>query len=132
MAGAPRAVVTGDLARFTPDGRLRLIGRTADLLNVGGRKVAAVAVEEALRGLSGVADAAVVGVPDPMRGDRTVAFLVTDRWPIELGCLPGRLRPRELRRVERLPHNGRGKLDRAELRRSAVEPARFESGSGTE
>ncbi|MEM6794033.1 MAG: hypothetical protein AAF725_08610, partial [Acidobacteriota bacterium] len=90
--------------------------RSADLLNIGGRRVSAAEVERALRALDGVREAAVVGVADAMRGDRTVAFLVTDRWPIALRAMPNRWRPREVRRLESLPHNARGKLDRHRLR----------------
>ena len=111
-----RRVRTGDTAEWTPDGRLRLTGRSADVLNIGGRKIAAAEVEHALRALAGVRDAAVVGVEDPVRGDRTVAFLVADEWPVETSGVPPRLAPRELRRVESLPYTVRGKLDRQALR----------------
>lgn len=126
----PREVVTGDAGEWTPEGRLRLTGRTADILNVGGRKVPAVRVEAALCALDGVREAAVVGVEDPVRGDRAVAFLVADRWPLDLGALPAGLAPRELRRVEVLPATERGKLDRARLRRLAAEPAGAELEPG--
>lgn len=116
-AGVP--VRTGDTAEWTPEGRLRLTGRTADILNIGGRKIAAAEVETALRGLAGVREAAVVGVDDPARGDRTVAFLVADCWPVDISDVPPRLTPRELRRVESLPFTARGKLDRQALRRLA-------------
>ena len=109
-------IATGDLATFTPEGRLRLFGRSADILNIGGKKVAAAEIENALRGLAGVRDAAVVGVEDPVRGDRSVAFLVADAWPVELQSLPPLLCPRELRRVDELPITERGKVDRSLLR----------------
>ncbi|MEM9553742.1 MAG: class I adenylate-forming enzyme family protein [Acidobacteriota bacterium] len=112
-----RRVRTGDLGAFTPEGRLRLVGRSADILNIGCRKVPAAHVERALRGLDGVREAAVVGVPDPMRGDRVVAFLVADRWPIDVRGLGTGLAPREVHRVDALPFTQRGKLDRAALRR---------------
>lgn len=120
----PAAVRTGDTAEWTDGGRLRLTGRTADILNIGGRKIAAAEVEAALRGVDGVEQAAVVGVDDAARGDRIVAFLVTDRWPVDLSALPHRLTPREVRRVDGLPHTERGKLDRQSLRDLAGEPSR--------
>ena len=119
-----RSVRTSDTAQWTPEGRLRLTGRSADLLNVGGRKVPAVRLEDALRQLEGVLEAAVVGVPDEARGERAVAFLVTDRWPVDTATLPTGLTPREHHRLERLPHTARGKLDRAQLKRRAQELAR--------
>jgi len=115
-----RPVWTGDSAEWTPEGRLRLTGRSAEILNVGGRKVPAARLEEALRELPGVREAAVVGVEDAARGDRVVAFLVADRWPVGTSSLPASLRPRELRRLDRLPHTPRGKLDRRALRRLVV------------
>ena len=115
------SVRTGDTAEWTPSGRLRLTGRTADILNIGGRKIAAVEVEAALRSVDGVRDAAVVGVDDPVRGDRSIAFLVADDWPVDTSDVPPRLAPRELRRVEALPHTPRGKLDRQALRRLAAD-----------
>jgi len=118
---AVRRVITGDTAEWTPEGRLRLTGRTADVLNIGGRKVPAVRVEEALRQLPGVSDAAVVGVEDAVRGDRTVAFVVAERWPVDTSSLAARLTPREVRPIDALPHTERGKLDRGRLRQRARE-----------
>ena len=123
VATTGEAVRMGDTADWTPEGRLRLTGRTADILNIGGRKIAAAEVESALRELDGVRDAAVVGVADPVRGDRTVAFLVADQWPVDTSAVPPRLTPREVRRVESLPHTVRGKLDRQALRRLASGPS---------
>lgn len=116
-----RRVVLGDRAEWTPEGRLRLTGRVADLLNVGGRRVSAAAIESALSRLAGVEEAAVVGVEDPLRGDRIVAFVVGGAGPLETGHLPAGWVPREIRRVDALPYTERGKLDRTELRRWAVE-----------
>jgi long-chain acyl-CoA synthetase len=113
-------VALSDHGEWTPEGRLRLIGRAADLLKVGGRRVSAAAVEAALRRLEGVEDAAVVGVEDPLRGDRVVAFVVGRPCHLAPGCLPPGLAPRDLRRVEALPYTERGKLDRARLRRLAA------------
>lgn len=113
---ADRRVCTGDLGEWTPTGRLRLVGRSADFLEIGGRKVPAAKIERALLALPGVREAAVVGVADPVRGERVVAFLVTDHWPIDLKGIDRALAPRDLRRLDALPHTERGKLDRAALR----------------
>lgn len=112
----PRTVRMGDLVRIEEDGRVRLLGRSAHVLNVGGRKVPASRVEEALRRCPGVLDAAVVGVEDEVRGDRAVAFVVSREWPIETKGMEAGLVPRELRRVPELPYGERGKLDRRRLR----------------
>jgi acyl-coenzyme A synthetase/AMP-(fatty) acid ligase len=114
-----RVVTTGDTAVVGADGRLRLTGRAADICNVGGRKIAAAALEEALRGATGVEELAVVGVEDPVRGDRIVAFLVAGPRAVDLSSLPCGLAPREVRLVAELPYTERGKLDRQRLRELA-------------
>lgn len=111
----PGPVELGDLGTWTPEGRLRLVGRTGDLLNIAGRRVSAIALEEALLRLPGVQEAAVVAVPDPVRGDRAVAFVVGGEHPLDPAALPPGLAPRQVHRVDALPHTERGKLDRRRL-----------------
>ena len=76
-------------------------------------------VEDALRSATGVEELAVVGVDDPVRGDRIVAFLVANGRRIDLSTLPLGMQPREVRLVETLPYTERGKLDRRRLRELA-------------
>ena len=109
----------GDRGEWTPEGRLRLIGRTTDILNVGGRKISVVKVEQALRELGGVTDVAVIGAEDAIRGDRIVAFVVADRDDLDTSSLPRALAPREVIHIEKLPVTERGKLDRAQLHEMA-------------
>ena len=109
-------MTTGDTAELGPDGRLRLTGRTAEIFNVGGRKIAAATLEAALRGATGVEELAVVGIDDPVRGDRLVAFLVANGRRVDVSSLPSSLQPREVRLVATLPYTERGKLDRQRLR----------------
>jgi acyl-CoA synthetase (AMP-forming)/AMP-acid ligase II len=113
---SPRTVTTGDTAQLGPDGRLRLTGRTAEIINVGGRKIAAATLEAALRGATGVEELAVVGVDDPVRGDRLVAFLVANGRRVDVSALPSGLQRSEVRLVQNLPYTERGKLDRQLLR----------------
>ena len=56
---------TGDYGHRDERGRLYLTGRRSDMINVGGRKLSPVEVEEALRGHPAVRDCACVGIPDP-------------------------------------------------------------------
>lgn len=116
-----RPVRTGDTGEWTSDGRLRLTGRSAEFLNIGGRKVATARLEELMRAARGVEDAAVVGLDDEVRGDRVIAFVVAEAWPPLLETLPNGLKPRQLRQVRSLPYNARGKLDRHRLRQMASE-----------
>ena len=68
---------TGDTVAREPDGYLKILGRTSvDILKSGGYKLSALEIEEALREHEAVAEVAVVGVPDPLWGDRVVACVV--------------------------------------------------------
>ncbi|WP_246342610.1 (2,3-dihydroxybenzoyl)adenylate synthase [Actinomadura verrucosospora] len=67
---------TGDLVRELPSGHLIVEGREKDQINRGGDKVSAEELEDHLLAHPAVHDAAVVGVPDPMMGERTCAFLI--------------------------------------------------------
>jgi malonyl-CoA/methylmalonyl-CoA synthetase len=113
---------TGDLGRADPDGYLRIVGRSKELIITGGFNVYPRDVEEVLRDHPGVADVAVVGVPDPEWGERVVACVVAaDTADAEqlLAWAAARLapykRPREVRFVDELPRNALGKVVRAAL-----------------
>ena len=66
----------GDVGSVDASGRLFITGRLTELINVGGGKVAPDRVEEVLLAHPNVADAGVVGVPDPRGGDMIVAAVV--------------------------------------------------------
>jgi 2,3-dihydroxybenzoate-AMP ligase len=67
---------TGDLVRRLPSGHLVVEGREKDQINRGGDKISAEELENHLLAHPAVHDAAVVGVPDPVMGERTCAFLI--------------------------------------------------------
>ena len=67
---------TGDIARIDADGYAYIVDRKKDMVNVGGMKVYPREVEEVLFQHPAVADVAVVGGPDPERGESVVAFVV--------------------------------------------------------
>ena len=67
---------TGDLVRRLPSGHLVVEGREKDQINRGGDKISAEELENHLLAHPAVHDAAVVGMPDPVMGERTCAFLV--------------------------------------------------------
>ncbi len=71
----PGVYVTGDGARRDADGNLWLLGRVDDVLNVAGHRIGTAEVESALVEHPSVAEAAVVGRPDPMKGQAIVAFV---------------------------------------------------------
>ncbi|MFB4311453.1 (2,3-dihydroxybenzoyl)adenylate synthase [Actinomadura sp. GTD37] len=67
---------TGDLVRRLPSGHLIVEGRAKDQINRGGDKISAEELENHLLAHPAVHDAAVVGIPDAMMGERTCAFLI--------------------------------------------------------
>jgi len=85
---------TGDLVRRLPSGHLVVEGRAKDQINRGGEKIAAEELEGHLLAHPAVHDAAVVGVPDPVMGERTCAFLVARGTPPTLREVKDFLRDR--------------------------------------
>jgi len=70
---------TGDLGLMDADGFLYFVGRLKEVISVHGYKVYPRAVEEAIRLHPAVSDAAVIGVPDPIRGQAPKAYIVLAR-----------------------------------------------------
>jgi acyl-CoA synthetase (AMP-forming)/AMP-acid ligase II len=66
---------TGDLARIDERGLVYIADRIKDMINRGGENVYCVEVENALADAPGVAESAVVGVPDPMMGEKVGAVI---------------------------------------------------------
>jgi long-chain acyl-CoA synthetase len=124
---------TGDVGSVTEDGFLELLGRASDVINRGGEKISPLQVESALGLEPLIGDAAVVGAPHPIFGERVIAF-VTLRGTTELDqeeiarSLRERIAdyavPEQFIVLDELPRNAAGKTDRHELRRYAA--ARFE------
>jgi 2,3-dihydroxybenzoate-AMP ligase len=115
---------TGDLVRITPTGHVVVEGRIKDVVNRGGEKVPAAEVEEHLAAHPLVAQAALVGLPDRLLGERTCAFVVPTDRPPALSELTAFLRglglaayklPDRLEIVDELPRTGAGKVDKREL-----------------
>lgn len=69
---------TGDLCQLDDEGYLYFVARMDDVIKSRGEKVAPREVEDALYALSGVREAAVIGVPDPILGQAVKAFVVVD------------------------------------------------------
>ncbi|MBU2663663.1 AMP-binding protein [Actinoplanes bogorensis] len=67
---------TGDLARMDEQGRIYLLGRLKDMIRRSGENIAAVEVEQVIMEHPGVRLAAVVGVPDEIRGEEVLAYVV--------------------------------------------------------
>jgi len=67
---------TGDLARIAPDGFVQIVDRLKDVIIRGGESVYSAEVERALAAHQDVLDVAVLGVPDPVAGEKVAAALV--------------------------------------------------------
>lgn len=121
----------GDGARKDEDGYFWVMGRVDDVINVAGHRLSTMEVESALVSHPKVAEAAVVGRPDDLKGQAIVAF-VTPRQGIhadealakelrehvasQIGALA---RPEEIRFAEALPKTRSGKIMRRLLREVA-------------
>jgi len=115
---------TGDVGFFDEDGYLTLVGRTREMINRGGQKIAPVEVDEALLSHPDVADAAAFALPHPTLGEVVGAAVVVASdarlTEAEIGeHLRGRLElfkwPRAYLFVDRIPRGPSGKIRRQEV-----------------
>ena len=111
----------GDLGSVGPDGMLYLSGRVADVIDVGGQKIGPRAIELGLMALPEIADAAAFGVPDAAGIAQVWAAVLSDR-PLDRAALtgfrdslPAWQAPRAILRVQALPRNPAGKIQRDKL-----------------
>jgi long-chain acyl-CoA synthetase len=115
---------TGDLGSLDADGFLTLKDRSKDLIVSGGSNIYPREVEEILLLHPNVAEASVVGRPDPEWGEAVVAFVVARGEPpseaeLDRLCIDHIARfkrPKEYRFVTQLPKNHYGKVVKTELR----------------
>ncbi|MFN9648925.1 MAG: acetate--CoA ligase [Pseudanabaena sp.] len=118
----------GDGARKDEDGYYWVMGRVDDVINVAGHRLGTMEIESALVSHPAVAEAAVVGKPDEVKGEDIFAFVILegDRQPsdelakelkkhvvAEIGAIA---RPSEIRFAEALPKTRSGKIMRRLLR----------------
>ena len=134
----PGQYFTGDGARRSKDGYLTILGRVDDVLNVSGYRLGVMEIESALISHPLVAEAVVMGRPDPEKGESVVAFvtLIEGAEPMpdfkeELSRHVARVigsfaRPDVLKLVDTLPKTRSGKIMRRLLRQMMGE----DSGSG--
>ena len=116
---------TGDLGYLDAEGYLYVVDRREDLIVSGGENVYPAEVEAALLAHPAVAEAVVVGVPDPEWGQRVVAAVrpadgaIVSAGELRAWCrerLAGYKVPQEIRIVVELPRNATGKLLRRAVR----------------
>ncbi|MFM7613729.1 MAG: AMP-binding enzyme, partial [Synechococcales cyanobacterium] len=122
----------GDGARRDEDGYFWVMGRVDDVINVAGHRLGTMEVESALVSHPAVAEAAVVGKPDEVKGEEIVAFvtlesthspseelkkILKNHVTQEIGAIA---RPGEIRFSEALPKTRSGKIMRRLLRSLAA------------
>jgi acetyl-CoA synthetase len=123
--------LTGDGARRDKDGYFWIVGRIDDVLNVAGHRLGTSEIESALVSHADVAEAAVVGRPDELKGQGVVAFvtvkggvklttelkqLLRDHVGTQIGAIA---KPDEVRFAEALPKTRSGKIMRRLLKEIA-------------
>ena len=118
--------ITGDMARMAADGRISIIGRAKDLIITGGLNVYPKEVEAAIDAIDGVAESAVIGLPDADFGEMVVAVVKRRNAAHGLdadairAALDGQLakfkRPKQVHFVDELPRNAMGKVQKNLLR----------------
>jgi acetyl-CoA synthetase len=128
----PGMYFTGDGARKDKDGYFWIMGRVDDVLNVSGHRLSTMEVESALAAHDAVAEAAVVGRPDDIKGHAVFAFVTLQqgrkpsnqlkeelrKWVTKkIGALA---RPDDIRFTDTLPKTRSGKIMRRLLRELAT------------
>jgi len=111
---------TGDLGVRAADGYITLQGRRSDLIISGGFNLYPREIEEEILTRPGVREAAVVGAPDPVRGEVPVAYVVVDEGKFDEAACAAHLRaqlasfkqPRAFVRVGALPRTALGKVQK--------------------
>jgi acetyl-CoA synthetase len=124
----PGVYFTGDGARRDKDGYFRVTGRIDDVLNVAGHRIGTAEIESALVAHGAVAEAAVVGKNDELKGSVLIAFVTLKQGQLADGAMKGRLsvhveeqigkfaRPEQIRFADALPKTRSGKIMRRLLK----------------
>jgi acyl-CoA synthetase (AMP-forming)/AMP-acid ligase II len=117
---------SGDLGRFDDDGFFFYVDRKKDVVRRAGENISSMEVEIVLREHPAVADLAVMGKPDPVLGERVVAFVVAapgtgaptaeELRDFAGGRLAAYKVPEEVHPVDELPRTATGKVEKFRLR----------------
>lgn len=133
---------TGDQARMDEDGYIKITGRIKDLIIRGGVNIAPVEIESVLFAHPKVANAVVVGMPDPRLGERICAYVILDAdaagdstltvgevqvWMQEAGLAKPKW-PERIEVVDTFPMTASGKVQKFRLREWIA--ARLETETG--
>jgi acetyl-CoA synthetase len=128
----PGCYTSGDVAFYDQDGYFSVLGRADDVMNIAGHRIGTAEVESAFITYAGVAEAAVIGLPDEVKGERIKGYVVLkpgqtpsdslrtiliDHVRRELGPIAT---PSEVEFVESLPKTRSGKIVRRLLKARAL------------
>ncbi len=120
-----KVLYTGDLFRMDEEGFLYFVGRKDDMIKTKGERVSPKEVENALHSLEGVAEAAVIPLPDEILGQAIKAFIVPKQGytlgekELMIHCkknLEDFAIPKYFEFRESLPKNASGKIDKLTLK----------------
>jgi len=131
---------TGDLGVVDEEGYVSVVGRQSDLVISGGYNVYPKEVEQAIDALEGIAESAVIGVPDTDLGERVTAVVAMrpGAAPPAPGVVRDALRsrlagykvPKQVEYVDALPRNAMGKVQRHLLRQRFAPGHRWGATAG--
>lgn len=124
----PGFYFTGDVAVKDKDGYIKILGRSDDVIVVAGHNIGSAELEAVITTYKGVAESAVIGIPDKVKGNKIVAYVTlmkniepTDSLKKEIidyvGTTYGKLaRPEKIVFIDKLPKTRSGKIMRRVLR----------------
>lgn len=117
---------TGDCATMDENGYIYLKSRIKEMINVGGKKVSPMEVEDVLNSIPGIAESACIGIPDPagMMGEVVKAFIVCSDENLTDKDITAALSPKlevyklpvQIERIESIPKTSNGKIQRLKLK----------------
>lgn len=126
------AYYSSDLALYDEDGHFWVVGRSDDAFNVAGHRLSTMEMESAVLEINGVAETAVIGVPDDIKGEVPLVFVRTNEKPEDENALVkavgdniiehiGRIAaPKSVIVVDELPKTISGKIMRRLLKEVAI------------
>jgi acetyl-CoA synthetase len=124
----PGCYAAGDIAVRDADGYFAVLGRADDIMNIAGHRIGTAEVESSLLRHPAVAESAVVGLPDPIKGERIKAFVVLKKGAAAGAGLVGSLKdhvrqdlgpiavPADIELRDTLPKTRSGKIVRRYLK----------------
>ena len=117
---------TGDSGYLDEDGYIHLKSRIKEIINVGGKKVSPMEVEDILNSIPGIEDCACVAMPDPegVMGELVKAFIVTHDESLTDTAILAALKPKlevyklpaAIERIDSIPKTASGKVQRLQLK----------------